>query len=1084
MPVGASSPIPIPRQPPPPPPPVTGWRRLLVPAAFFLLALVLYGTLVGAAPFPGAPAHALVDALRLDGPGVSSAPVWETLVRLSARAGLPPAAAMNVFSLFCGALGIAILVWLVLQMPYRTVPGAMAADVVRERQARVFAAVSTGLYLLASTPWALASTRSLPQTFHLLVFGIALWLLARHAQTGRDRWLFALGGWLAAGSLEYPFFWPLLLLMPIAVAVSLFHNGRLGSGRSWLLWLLGLLLGASAYVLHAWHLIRSGHATSASLGGTLLAVLANRAEVFLPYRHPGLLSAFALAWVPVLVLFLGSRRSPWYYGKDQMFLRLVLAVLAVAWLPAELALLMRITRTVFVALLPDAALAVAVGCIAGEFWIHGQRQLDDNEWPRRFYRGFHSALAWVLPVALAGVVFWQRPVADARPASIVYGTARTLLSRMAPGDRIAEFGSIPIPGDGGMADLLRLANLHPDLMRGQAEHPCCGGRVLVFDWSRLADPSYFLWARARWTDPVPAADAATPTLFSNHILRQMAADPPPPGAHDTVFLVPPPTPLPGIRLVPDGWLYRPVPSPTPWSPVPLPPDPTPFWDVLARAADRFPSDRNPAAQLFRSFLALISRNADAYGVLLAESGDPAAADRVFGAGLALSPDNLSLLANRIPPDALTPIPATLPAGADSLQTAMYDREGRLWGLDLLYGPILDPETRATHPDWLFVCSGIPPDRLSALSPGAPPPDDPLPPDVWERIFRHALAPAPTFPAVFSRLRTDPRDSDALLALLRLFILHHRPELAASTLTHLVRIGFDEELLQPEIACIERLRGNIGGSVEHARRHLANTPSDISGWLAILCWTAPPDPLFAQAVQILQERAGHDREIRLALGLRYCELHDWPNALDQYNRALQLRSAPPILLRLITLSRILQDGSIGTLRASLRRTAPDHPIFRASLTRRPEDPETAARTVRDLRELARATRNPELLNAVCESILYVSGSEDPEMRGWMHQAIHAQPWNPVFHCTLTEMLMLAGELKEAAEEARRSVAYAPDFAPAWVLSGELFRRAGKLDQARRCLRRAEVLPQGALSPTQHECLSTLRSALAALPEPAP
>ena len=1066
MPTG--NPIPLPRPPRPPPPPVTGWRRLLVPAVFFLLALALYGTLVGAAPFPGAPAHALVEALRLDGPGVSSAPVWETLVRLAARAGLPPAAAMNAVSVFCGALGIAILVWLMLQMPYRTVPGAVAADIVRERQARVFAAVSTGLYLLAGVPWALASTRSLPQTFHLLVFGIALWLLARHAQTGRDRWLFALGVWLAAGSLEYPFFWPLLLLMPIAVAVSLFHNGRLGSGRSWLLWLLGLLLGASAYVLHAWHLVRSGYATSASLGGTLLAVLANRAEVFLPYRHPGLLAAFALAWLPVLILFFGSRRSPWYYGKDQMFLRFVLAVLAVAWLPAELSFIMRITRTLFVALLPDAALAVAVGCIAGEFWIHGQRQLDDNEWPRRFYRGFHSALAFVLPAALAGILFWNRPVADARPAAVIRDTARTLLARMAPGDRLAVFGSIPVPSDGGMADLLRLENAR------------AGNPVLVFDWSRLADPAYFFWIRARWTDPVPAADAANPTLFSNHILRQMAADPPPSGARATVFLVPPPTPLPGLRLVPDGWLYRPVPAATPWSPVPLPADPTSLWDALARDAARFPSDRNPAAQIFRSFLALLSRNADAYGVLLAESGDRDDADRVFEAGLALFPENLSLLANRVPPDALTPIPVTLPAGADPLQTAMYGREGRLWGLDLLYGPILDPETRATHPDWLFVCSGIPPDRLSTLSPGAPQPDDPLPPDVWERIFRHALTPGPTFPAVFSRLRNDPRDANALLALLRLFILHHRPELAASTLTHLVRIGFDEELLQPEIACIERLRGNIDGSVEHVRRHLANTPSDTSGWLAALCWTAPPDPLFAQAVQTLQERVGSDREIRLALGLRYCELHDWANALDQYNRALQLQSAPPILLRLITLSRILQDGSIGTLRASLRRTAPDHPVFRASVTQRPGDPDTAARTVRDLRELARTTRNPELLNAVCESILFLSGSEDSEMRAWMRKAVDAQPWNPVFHCTLTEMLMLAGELKEAAAEARRSVAYAPDFAPAWVLSGELFRRAGKLDQARRCLRRAEVLPQGALSPTQAECLSTLRSELAAAP----
>ena len=409
---------------------------------------------------------------------------------------------------------------------------------------------------------------------------------------------------------------------------------------------------------------------------------------------------------------------------------------------------------------------------------------------------------------------------------------------------------------------------------------------------------------------------------------------------------------------------------------------------------------------------------------------------------------------------------------------MFDRSGRLWGLDLLYGPVLDPETRASHPDWLFLCSGIPSDRLFSLSPSGPDPGDPLPPDVWERIFRHALVPAPTFPAVFSRLRADPRDADALLALLRLFILHHRPELAASTLTHLVRIGFDEELLQPEIACIERLRGNIGESLVHARRHLANTPSDTSGWLAALCWTAPPDPLFAQAVQTLQDRAGRDREIRLALGLRYCELHDWANALEQYNRALQLQSAPPILLRLITLSRILQDGSIGTLRDSLRRTAPDHPIFRVSVTRRPDDPDAAARTVRDLREIARTTRNPELLNAVCESILFLSGTGDPEMLGWMRQAVDAQPWNPVFHCTLAEMLMLAGEQKEAAAEARRAVAYAPDFAPAWVLSGELFRRAGKTAQARRCLSRAEVLPQGALSPSQAECLSSLRSALAA------
>ncbi|MBR4188834.1 MAG: hypothetical protein IKQ55_02610 [Kiritimatiellae bacterium] len=1074
------------RVPPPAPAPSALLLRLprLLPPFFFLLSLLLFGTLLGAAPCPGQPAHALVEALRLDGPCVSSAPVWEALVRLAARTGLPVPAAMNAFAALCGALAIAILVSFMLRIPYHTVTGAIPADLVRERQARLVAAATTGLFLLASAPWALASTRSLPHTFHILLCGIPLWLLARAAQTARDRWLFALGLCLSAGSLEYPVLWPLFPAILVAVGVILFQQGRAGRARPWLLWFSGLLLGAGAYVLIALHLIRSGLApsapdgTPATLATTLLGVLANRAAVFLPYRHPGLLSAFAAAWLPLVIVFFGSRRSPWYYGKDQMFLRSVLAVLAVGWLLAELWLARAITRTFFFALLPDTALALATGSVAGEFWIHGQPQMTDSEWPARLYRRFHAALAFLLPAVLAAVHVWHRPVADARPAALLDTIAGALLERTEPGTRIAVFGNQAVPGDGGMTDLLRLRDA------------ACGNPVLVFDWSRMREASYFLWVRARWTDPVPAADAATPALFSAHILRQMLAGPDSPDApsHATAFLLPPPAAPAGLRLVPDGWLYRPVPSATPWSPVALPPPPLDLWRALAgaNAPPSAPNPRNPVAAHLSAFLALVSRNADAYGVLLAESGDADAAGAVFAAGLDLFPGNLSLLVNSIPPDAdPAPAPVSPPPEDDHLARAIYDRSGRLWGLDTLYGPVFGPEPRAAHPDWLFVCSGIPPDRLAALSVEGHLPDDPLPPDVWERIYRCALSPAPTFPGVFARLRQDPSDQQALLWLLRLFIRHHRPGLAQSTLDALVRGGLDEELLQPEIACISRLLGDIPGSLAHIARHMDHTPSDTAGWLAVLCWTAPPDPLFHQAVQTLETRDGADRETRLAIGLRHCELHDWRAALDSYNHALQIRSAPPILVRLITLSRILQDGSIDTLRASLRRTAPDHPVLKASVTRRPDTPEATALRVRDLRELARASaQNPELLNAACESILYLSHAEDPEMRSWMRAAIDAQPWNPVFHCTLAEMLMTAGELNEAAREARRAVAYAPDFAPAWVLSGELFRRTGRLSEARLCLRRAEVLPQGALSPSQAELLSSLRSALAARPAPAP
>jgi tetratricopeptide (TPR) repeat protein len=1076
MPSGA--PIPTPQQPRPFP---TLLPRLL-PPVFFLLSLALFGTLLGTSPFPGFPAHSLVEALRLDGPGVSSAPVWETLVRLVARTGIPVPAAMNAFGTLCGALAIAILVSLMLRIPYRTVPGAIPADLLRERQARLFAAVTTGLFLLASVPWGFASTRSLPHTFHVLLCGVPLWLLARAAQTARDRWLFVLGFCLSAGSLEYPVLWPLFPAVLVAVGAILFQQGRIGRARPWFLWLLGLLLGTGAYVLFALHLIRSGQAPSAPDGGpatlssTMVGILQNRAAEFLPYRHPGLFFAFAATWLPVVIVFFGSRRSPWYYGKDQMFLRTILAFIAVGWLLAELWLVMSIVHALFFALLPDAALAVAAGSIAGEFWIHGQPQMTDSEWPARLYRRFHASLAFLLPVLLAAVHFWHRPVVDARPAAILDTMAGSLLERTEPGTRIAVFGNQSVPGDGGMTDLLRLRNA------------ANGSPVLVFDWTRMREASYFHWVLARWTDPVPGADAATPVLFSSHILRQMLADPGDPGApgHATAFLLPPPAAPAGLRLAPDGWLYRPVPSATPWSPLTLPPPPLDLWRALAGANSppAAPPHRNLVASYLAAFLALVSRNADAYGVLLAEAGDTGAAATAFAAGLDLFPANLSLLVNRIPSGAdPAPAPVSPPPEDDCLARAIYDRSGRLWGLDTLYGPVFDPEPRAAHPDWLFVCSGIPPDRLAALSVDGHLPDDPLPPDVWERIFRCALSPAPAFSMVFSRLRQDPRDQEALIWLLRLFIRHHRPGLARSTLDALVHGGLDEELLQPEIACIERLLGDFPGSLARVVRHMSHAPSDTAGWLAALCWTSPPDPVFHEALQTLETRDAADREIRLAIGLRHCELHDWRAALASYNLALQIRSAPPILVRLITLSRILQDGSIDTLRASLRRTAPDHPLLKASVTRRPDGPEAAARRIRDLRELARsASQNPELLNAACESILYLSHAEDPEMRSWMRTAIDAQPWNPVFHCTLAEMLMTAGELKEAAHEARRSIAYAPDFAPAWVLSGELFRRTDRTAEARLCLRRAEVLPQGALSPSQAELLSALRSTLAATAEP--
>lgn len=1070
--------------PPPAAPPAPREQSLSrrfrwLPLGLFVLALALYATTTSPAPFPGPPARALVEALRLEGVPSIQAPLWEGVIRLAARIGFSPAAFGNYLSVLCGALGIALLSGLMVHMPYRMVYEASAQERQRERQARLFSGLTSGLCLLASIPWWIASTRSLPQIFHSLILWGLVFLFLGFAHTRNPRWLFALGLGYAAGTLEYPTLIPLFPVLLIAVFFRLFRTIQLKKFRPWILLLTGLLLGVCVYPLHALVLNRMelAYGLQESFGTTLGHLMTTQQKLLMPYQNSvGFMIFISCACVPWFTIFVCSRRSPWFYGADQILMRVVIMGLFLAILYNAPFSFWNLLGMPHLTLFPYLLMATATGYITGEFWIYGQRQLQDKELPQRLYRSFFAGLPFVVIAALILAVPLNLPITNARPARRLQTTTREALDQMGKRTHLLTWSKGGGLSEPWLEDLLSL-ELH------ESKRP-----IHLVDLSRLSHPSYLLHALRTFPEiQFASTESPSDSLFMGKLSEYLCA---PTNQSSFAFLQSPPFSLVGLCLIPQGLLYFPESTPAPFASPSSPPPPLSYWNALLERTRPSIDPRHPLHVYSRAGLNLLARNANEFGVLLADAEDFGAAKSAFRTAERFQPDNLSALLNQISLSRKHPQSREdLQAISDHLQMALRDDRGRRWLLDLVYGPLWQPDIWARQVDWLCALSGTPLGRIN------PPTDDaatpsPIPLGVWKSIFLFNARPIPSFPSIFLRLSADSKDITALRSLARNLIRINRPALASSAIKNLLVAGLNEADVLLEMAALEYLRGHTEQACELARQRTVLAPSDPQGWLALLFWTAPNSSRHLQALQHLEYDHGHSLEVHFALAIYHFYNAQWDAARAQLDQTLHQGNSAALQEYRLLLARLDQDPkSIAETFSNFRRTYPHHPLFLLPNLLLPNPSESAPadtecplpasnQTELDIaakQKLINTSDDPYVLNACAESMLSINKNMTNAMM-WIQRAIRLEPWNPIFICTRSEVNLNLNQLDEAADDALQALSLTPEYTPAWVLLGGARLAQNDVPAVRRCFNEIQKLPRDALSASQKTILENLTAAI--------
>ncbi|HPT17462.1 MAG TPA: DUF2723 domain-containing protein, partial [Kiritimatiellia bacterium] len=349
-----------------------------IAAVLFLVSLVLFLASMSWTAFPGPPTLALLAHLDPRGAPTTLDPLWGWVLRGCARLPMGTIAGWaGLFSALCGAACVALLAKLMMRVGYliRNEPGRYSF--VREAQARRLSGVVAGLYLACSIPFWVASTRSLPDTFHVLLLLAFAWFVSQYQHWGRRRHLFLAGFLFGLGASEFPTF---LVFSPLAIFVVVREMFRWRSLRTWqghAALFGGLALGLLFYPLDAFVFYKQSLAAGAYVAplAAVRQLLAAQLQQITQIRFsPGFLVIVAVSALPWLTLFAMSSRSPWFYEWGQVGVRLVFlggfcAILFDAsfspWSLMGIGYLM---------ITPYLMLAICAGYVAGEFLILGERQ--------------------------------------------------------------------------------------------------------------------------------------------------------------------------------------------------------------------------------------------------------------------------------------------------------------------------------------------------------------------------------------------------------------------------------------------------------------------------------------------------------------------------------------------------------------------------------------------------------------------------------------------------------------------------------------------------------------------------------------
>lgn len=967
-----------------------------VGAGMFAVALALFVLTAGRTVAPGYPADALWARLGGEAPLPVLHPLWGGAVRLLERIpGITAARAVNLFSALCGAACAGLLAALMGRVRYRglLVDGA-PGRFVRERQARRLSGWVAGLYLAVSIPFWTASTRSLPDSFHLFLLLLAAWLFSEFQQQGRLRHLAALGLLYGAGLVESPLFLLFFPVLVVRVLSELYRLRAIGSRRAHLLFWGGLLMGLGLLPLHLADLAgRSAHLGAAQhLGGLLWEFGHAQAAAAVKFRlHSGFLALMFLAIVPWTMVFVLSRRSPWNYDLDQVLVRYVFLAGLLAVLYDAPFSFWRILGFAGLMLPAHALLAASLGFIAGELWIEGGRTLpSDAGLFRRAVRRASWGAALLLPVLILGAGVRNRPITDTRPAEAVRQAADDMLDRLNGRDVVFSEPGMDVP--------LKLA-------ARERKHP-----LILMQIRHLNSPVY-LRRQARRFPAGPLRNALRAGQIDRFLEALLLTEE---GLGRVAFLDLADVFRPYGYLVPNRWIYRlaAVPGEVDW--MALAESQQAFWECWSGPVRVHPG--NPARFHLVQLQNQAAKSANNLGVALAEKGHASAAESAFRAAMRLNPDNLcarmnlaDLLRDRLPAEA-----EALAAGVAAVSR---QQERVLWALSIHHGFLLDA------PGWIRR------DAVWALS------GQPLGAEAGRRFPVRtdlaALAREQFLDQVYlqwgrkpldefilrASLTRDERNLPVFQELVRLAIRRNDPVVAEAYLAQALKLGLPDRQAAFDRAMIAYLRDGPRVAERMLEDLTREDPANVRAWLARALWAEPDSETEQQALNRLRELDPKDPVVHLVLAWRQMGRRDWARARTACETAIHLDRQHVLAWELLLAwAQAREDPAlIQACRKALRELSPTHPQHAldaaASFARR-QNWEPAEEI---LRAALCHSRNPDLLHALAGIIMTQDG-DWAEARALLDEAILRRPFQPDYRLTRMEILFRLNDW-DAAEEDR-------------------------------------------------------------------
>ncbi|MDY0149288.1 MAG: hypothetical protein RBT03_04280 [Kiritimatiellia bacterium] len=969
-----------------------------IAAVLFVCALVVNLASMSWTAFPGLPTRALLQHLKLEpAPAVLNL-FWGWGVRGADRVpGLTTTAWMGLVSAVCGALSVALLSWLMVRVGYviRNEPGS--ASFLREAQARRLSGLVSGLYLLCTIPFWVASTRSLPGTFHVLWLLLTACVFSQYQLWGRRKHLFFLGFLYGAGITESATFLVFLPLAVFLVAREMFRWHAITDWRRQVAIWGGFLLGLVLYGFHAVVLFRHGlpsHAF-ASPWAALLQIWQSQMALVLQVRHSaGFFVVMFFCLGPWLTIFVMSRRSPWFYEWGQIVVRLIFIGGLLAVLYNASFSPWHLMGMSYLLLTPYVLMAVGMGYMAGEFWILGERHhLLDFRRRKRVLRRLSSSFALgVLPLAIlaGGVRNWSE--ADGRHGAAIQRAAEEVLDRL-------DHPTVLLAA-GVLDDALRI------VIRER------WSPVVLISLPRTRSPLYLQQLAKRVTAPSLAEplNRGEFDLFLENLLIEEG------GLANTAILDLPDHFREFGYLLPDGFVYL----------IALDPPQTDdwaahleaqrsFWAQMGHVADTLPPKQNPAYPYLQYLCLMASRVANNFGVMLMEADQADSAQEAFSAARRMFPKNISVLLNLL---------STTPPSEDSTLTGLEediaafvaDMNGEQWSLATQFGHVWHPRQWLER-GWVWALSGTP--SVEPASRYAPPSlmrEDSQQVQLFDKAYLQWGSAPPDESTLRNTLVHDPRHTEALVNLARLALRRRDFEVADAYFGEAMRLGHPEEALLFDRAMERVLRGDIEDAAVRLDNLSHFTFGDVRVWCALALITKPNDSRNEKALRTLSKHPGINARTHEVLGSLYMARGQWDMALAELEKAVSLGEAKAHAWQLLlTVATEMQNSRLVQIaqRALMAQGGARYLQFQETGLAHYAKGDLAA-AEQAFREGLQQQRHHTLLNNLAH-IIQERGGNLQEALAMVNEAIRRQPGIPSILNTRAQILMAMDRLADARQD---------------------------------------------------------------------